>query len=143
MKRHAAIALLPLALAAFAPQQEGHEGESSTTFKRRMVAAFPDQIRAQLHLKRCWTDHSDIPEASRLRATFSFTIGPNGHFVSAPTLIEPSGDLSHDAAMTTFVEHARRALKDCDTLGWEMSPDYFNLRPDGSVITLTFVASAP
>lgn len=143
MRRLAAITLLPLALAAFAPQQEDLGGGSATTFKRRMEATFEDQIRAQLLWNKCWADHSDMPEAPRLRATFRFTIGPDGHFTTPPALIEPSEDLSNDKPMKTFVAQARRALEVCDARGWEMSADYFNLRPDRTVITLTFTARFP
>lgn len=104
--------------------------------QRKMVASITDYIRAQLVNNRCWTDHSDMADASRLHTTIRVWFGRNGKF-SRPYELqgrEPSGD----PPMQVFVQHARRALDMCNTIGWRVPEEYFQL-PQPQYIDITFV----
>jgi outer membrane biosynthesis protein TonB len=104
--------------------------------QRKMVASVTDYIRAQLVNNRCWTDHSDMADAQRLHTTIRVWFGRNGKFSRAYELQsrEPSGD----PQMQVFVAHARRALDMCNTIGWIIPEQYFQL-PQPQYIDITFV----
>ena len=131
MKRLAAIALLPLALAAFAPQPPDDEKQQSSS----EIVGF---VSRQLLEKRCWTDHSDMPEARRLRTTFRIWLGPDGKFSLPPQLIDPAVEPTNDEQMRLFIAHARRALNVCNRLGWELPQGAAELLRD-NYIDLQFV----
>lgn len=104
--------------------------------QRKMVASITDYIRSQLVKNRCWTDHSDMADAQRLKTTIRVWFGPSGKF-SRPYELqsrEPSGD----PPLQVFVQHARRALDMCNTIGWVVPPEYFKL-PQPQYIDITFV----
>ena len=104
--------------------------------QRKMVASITDYIRAQLVNNRCWTDHSDMADAGRLSATIRVWFGRNGKFSRGYELQsrEPSGD----PQLQVFVQHARRALDMCNSIGWVVPEEYFRL-PQPQYIDITFV----
>lgn len=105
---------------------------------RRMTASITDYIRAQLVNNRCWTDHSDMADARRLRATFRVWFGRNGKFSQPYQLVSPSREPAGDVPMLTFIAHARRALDMCNKIGWRVPEDYFKL-PQPQYIDIEFV----
>ena len=104
--------------------------------QRKMTASVTDYIRAQLVNNKCWTDHSDMADAGRLSTTIRVWFGRNGKFSRGYELQsrEPSGD----PQMQVFVAHARRALDMCNTIGWIVPEQYFQL-PQPAYIDITFV----
>ncbi len=105
---------------------------------RRMTASITDYIRAQLISNRCWTDHSDMADARRLKATFRVWFGRNGKFSQTYQLISPSREPAGDVPMLTFIAHARRALDMCNKIGWRVPEDYFKL-PQPQYIDIEFL----
>lgn len=104
--------------------------------QRKMVASITDYIRAQLVNNRCWTDHSDMADAGRLSATIRVWFGRNNKFSRGYELQsrEPSGD----PQLQVFVQHARRALDMCNSIGWVIPEEYFRL-PQPQYVDITFV----
>lgn len=131
MRKLAAIALLPLALAAFAPQRPGPE-------LKRAGAEAVSAIARQLIDKQCWTDHSDMPEARRLSAIFRISLGADGHFTKEPELVHPAAPPLGDAPLQAFIRDARRALTQCNALGFDLSPEDAELL-QGEDIDIQFV----
>ncbi|MEZ6028556.1 MAG: hypothetical protein R3C46_02300 [Hyphomonadaceae bacterium] len=105
---------------------------------KRMTASITDFIRSQLVGNRCWTDHSDMADARRLKATFRVWFGRNGKFSQPYQLISPSREPTGDIPLQTFVQHARRALDMCNKLGWRVPEEYFQL-PQPQYIDIEFV----
>ncbi len=140
MRKFCAIALLPLMLAAFAPQPIGSETQDrlSVQDKRRLSAEVTGAVVDQLIDNGCWVDHSDMAEAKRLRATIRIWLGPDGRFSAPPVLINPESIPSGDKAMQVFVAHAQRALKMCDEIGWKL-PERSAEVLAGDFIELTFM----
>jgi hypothetical protein len=85
-----------------------------------------EQIRAQLNASRCWTDSSNMMDASRLRAAFGVIFGPNGKFAAEPRLIEPATEPSSDPAMMVFIAKARAALRTCNAIGFTVPQAYYS-----------------
>ena len=85
-----------------------------------------EQIRAQLNVKRCWTDSSSMMDAQRLKATFGVTFGPDGRFDSEPRLITPAAEPSNDPAMMVFIAKARAAMRTCNAQGFYVPPAYYS-----------------
>lgn len=105
---------------------------------RRMTASVTDFIRAQLISNRCWTDHSDMADARRLKATFRVWFGRNGKFSQPYQLISPGREPTGDVPLQTFVAHARRALDMCNKIGWRVPEEYFKL-PQPQYIDIEFL----
>jgi hypothetical protein len=105
---------------------------------RRMTASVTDFIRAQLISNRCWTDHSDMADARRLRATFRVWFGRNGKFSQPYQLVAPGREPTGDIPLQTFVSHARRALDMCNRIGWRVPEEYFRL-PQPQYIDIEFL----
>lgn len=94
---------------------------------KRMTASVTDFIRSQLIANRCWTDHSDMADARRLRATFRVWFGRNGKFSQPYQLVNPGREPNGDLPLMTFIAHGRRALDMCNQIGWRVPEDYFKL----------------
>ncbi len=95
--------------------------------KRDMTARIEDIIRSQMITNRCWTDHSDMADAQRLRATFRVWFGRNGKFSQPYQLIDPGRAPTGDPPMQTFVAHGITALDKCNNIGWRVPEEYFKL----------------
>lgn len=105
---------------------------------KRMTASVTDFIRAQLISNKCWTDHSDMADARRLKATFRVWFGRNGKFSQPYQMVSPTREPSGDVPLSTFVLHARRALDMCNKIGWRVPEDYFKL-PQPQYIDIEFL----
>lgn len=105
---------------------------------RKMTASVTDFIRAQLVNNKCWTDHSDMADARRLKATFRVWFGRNGKFSQPYQMVSPTREPSGDVPLSTFVLHARRALDMCNKIGWRVPEDYFKL-PQPQYIDIEFL----
>jgi hypothetical protein len=138
VKRVAAIALLPLALAAFAPQQPDDRAPLSTAEKKQLSVEIIVAVKAQLMENHCWADHSDMPEARRLSVTIRIWLGPDGHFRAPPQLVNPEQEPLNDRPMQVFLAHARRALDVCNIIGWKLPDRSAELLPE-NYIDLMFV----
>lgn len=140
MKRLAAIALLPLALAAFAPQPPDDNAAARLTFEeeRKVSSDVMDAIKRQLIENGCWADHRDMPEAKRLSVIFRIQLGPDGHFSAPPRLLDPMQAPANDKPMQTFIAYARQALETCNTQGWQLPEGASEVLRD-SYIDLMFV----
>lgn len=107
--------------------------------KRRMQLSVADYIRTQLVNKQCWTDHSDMADAIRLKTTIRVWFGRDGKFAREPELREPSRPPTSDVPLATFIAHAQRALAMCNAKGWQIPPEYFKLEPQPHYIDIEFV----
>ncbi len=105
---------------------------------KRMTASVTDFIRAQLISNKCWTDHSDMADARRLKATFRVWFGRNGKFSQPYQMVSPEREPAGDGPLLTFVAHARRALDMCNKIGWRVPEDYFKL-PQPQYIDIEFL----
>lgn len=105
---------------------------------KRMTASVTDFIRAQLISNKCWTDHSDMADARRLKATFRVWFGRNGKFSQPYQMMSPTREPAGDGPLLTFVAHARRALDMCNKIGWRVPEEYFKL-PQGTYIDIEFI----
>lgn len=105
---------------------------------KRMTASITDYIRSQLIANRCWTDHSDMADARRLKATFRVWFGRNGKFSQAYQLVSPGREPAGDIPLQTFIAHGRRALDMCNKIGWVVPPEYFEL-PQPQPIDIEFL----
>ena len=105
---------------------------------KRMTASVTDYIRAQLISNKCWTDHSDMADARRLKATFRVWFGRNGKFSQPYQMVSPTREPAGDVPLMTFVAHARRALDMCNKIGWRVPEDYFKL-PQPQYIDIEFL----
>ena len=105
---------------------------------KRMTASITDYIRSQLIANRCWTDHSDMADARRLKATFRVWFGRNGTFSQAYQLVSPGREPAGDVPLQTFIAHGRRALDMCNKIGWVVPPEYFEL-PQPQPIDIEFL----
>jgi hypothetical protein len=105
---------------------------------KRMTASVTDFIRAQLISNKCWTDHSDMADARRLKATFRVWFGRNGKFSQPYQMVSPTREPAGDGPLLTFVAHARRALDMCNKIGWRVPEDYFKL-PQPQYIDIEFL----
>lgn len=105
---------------------------------KRMTASVTDFIRSQLVNNKCWTDHSDMADARRLKATFRVWFGRNGKFSQPYEMVSPTREPAGDVPMLTFVAHARRALDMCNKIGWRVPEEYFKL-PQGTYIDIEFI----
>ncbi len=105
---------------------------------RKMTASVTDYIRAQLIANKCWTDHSDMADARRLKATFRVWFGRNGKFSQPYQMVSPTREPAGDGPLLTFVAHARRALDMCNKIGWRVPEDYFKL-PQPQYIDIEFL----
>lgn len=110
--------------------------------QRRAQVTITDFIRAQLVNKKCWTDHSDMADAQRLKATFRVRFAANGKFVGDPELREPSREPFNDPPLQVFIQHARTALAKCNALGWQIPKEYWDLEPAPYWIDLEMVPKA-
>lgn len=110
--------------------------------QRQAQVTITDFIRAQLVNKKCWTDHSDMADAQRLKATFRVRFAANGKFVGDPELREPSREPFNDPPLQVFIQHARTALAKCNQLGWQIPPQYWDLQPAPYWIDLEMVPKA-
>ena len=104
---------------------------------RRTQVTVTDYIRAQLINNRCWTDHSDMADAQRLKTTIRVWFGRDGKFARPPELRER--EPFNDPPMQVFIQHARTALSKCNTIGWKVPEEYFKLEPAPYYIDLVFV----
>jgi hypothetical protein len=109
--------------------------------QRKMTATIADIIRSQMITKRCWTDHSDMADAQRLRATFRVWFGRNGKFARPYELIDPGREPNGDPPMQVFVTHGRRALDICNNKGWQVPEEYFKL-PQPAYIDIELIPKA-
>lgn len=105
---------------------------------KRMTASITDYIRSQLIANRCWTDHSDMADARRLKATFRVWFGRNGKFSQAYQLVSPGREPAGDLPLQTFIAHGRRALDMCNKIGWVVPEEYFKL-PQPQPIDIEFL----
>ena len=122
MRRLAAIVFLPLALAAFAPQPPDNETprKMSAAEERELSRDTMKAITSQIIGKGCWTDHTDLPEARRLSTTLRIYVGPDGHLIGTPQLIQPASEPLRDHPLQEFIKLAREALKKCDADGFDL-----------------------
>ncbi len=104
---------------------------------RRTQVTVTDYIRAQLINNRCWTDHSDMADAQRLKTTIRVWFGRDGKFARPPELRER--EPFNDPPMQVFIQHARTALSKCNTIGWKVPEEYFKLEPAPYYLDLVFV----
>jgi outer membrane biosynthesis protein TonB len=104
---------------------------------KRNTATVTDFIRAQLVNNKCWTDHSDMADARRLKATFRVKFDRNNKMTMSE-LVSPSREPIGDGPLQTFIAHARRALDMCNKKGWNVPPEYFNL-PQPQTIDIEFL----
>lgn len=138
--KYLAIIGLALALAAFVPQQDGAKNTPNPDAGRKAAATETvDSISSHLIKSRCWTDHSDMADARRLRATFRVWFGRDGRFSRPPELVRPATIPADDAPMQTFVAHASNALTKCDELGWPIPAHYFEFSDPPPAIDIEFV----
>jgi len=105
---------------------------------KRMTASITDYIRSQLIANRCWTDHSDMADARRLKATFRVWFGRNGKFSQPYQLVNPGREPAGDVPLQTFIAHGRRALDMCNKIGWVVPEEYFKL-PQPQPIDIEFL----
>lgn len=105
---------------------------------KRMTASITDYIRSQLIANKCWTDHSDMADARRLKATFRVWFGRNGKFSQPYQLVSPGREPTGDVPLQTFIAHGRRALDMCNKIGWQIPEDYFKL-PQPQAIDIEFL----
>ena len=96
---------------------------------KRMTITVADFIKQQLIAKGCWGDQEDLPDARRLRATIRVRFSRDGHFLSAPLLVDPTREPSNDPGLQVFVQRARNALAKCNNLGFQVPPEYFETQP--------------
>lgn len=96
---------------------------------KRMTITVADFIKVQLVNKGCWGDQDDLADARRLRATIRVRFGRDGHLLSQPELINPTREPSNDPVLQVFVGRARTALNKCNTLGFQVPPEYFEVQP--------------
>jgi len=132
--------LAALMLAAFAPDPQGGDQQTSSSATRRMTISTPEFISMQLIKKRCWADHSDMPEARRLRTTFRVWFGRDGKFSREPEMVAPATKPTNDPPMQTFIVHARRALDMCNMLGWDVPEGYFAISDPPPYLDIEFIA---
>jgi hypothetical protein len=123
-------------LAAFAPQPP-----EFTPDRTKHPEAITVKILAHLIDSRCWTDHSDMPDARRLRATFRIWIGRDGRFSREPELIAPATEPQADSSASLFVGYAREALARCNAIGWPVTEDLLRLPDPPPWIDITFLPS--
>ena len=138
--KYPAVIVLALALTAFAPQQDGAKNTPNPDAGRKAAAMETvDSISSHLIKSRCWTDHSDMADARRLRATFRVWFGRDGRFSRAPELVYPATIPADDAPMQMFVAHASNALKKCNELGWPIPANYFEFSDPPPAIDIEFM----
>lgn len=106
---------------------------------RKTQVTVTEYIRAQLVNNRCWTDHSDMADAARLKTTIRVWFGRDGKFSKDPELREPTREPFNDPPMQVFIQHARTALSKCNTIGWKVPPEYFKIEPSPAFIDIQFV----
>jgi hypothetical protein len=129
-------------LAGFSPQLPTPADTQSAQSDPKLIAVASLQaIRTQLLRSYCWADHSDMPEATRLRATIRIWIGRDGKFSREPELLLPEREPVNDVPLQTFIGHARRALRMCNSLGWNLPDAYFDL--EAPYIDVEFIARLP
>jgi hypothetical protein len=97
-----------------------------------------DFISSQLISNRCWTDHSDMADAHRLRTVIRVRFGRNGRFLEEPQMIEPSRPPTNDQVLQVYIQHAFTALNKCNTLGFAVPKEYFETQP-AQYIDLVFL----
>jgi outer membrane biosynthesis protein TonB len=107
--------------------------------QKRMQVTIEDAIRAQLVNNRCWTDHSDMADAPRLAATFRVWFSRSGKFAREPQLIDPTREPSGDPPLQVFVQLGRTALQKCNTIGWRVPEEYFQLPNQPAYIDIEMV----
>lgn len=129
----------PAGKPATSANEKPHMGAGA---QRKSQITVTDYIRAQLVNKRCWTDHSDMADAQRLKATFRVRFSANGKFVGDPELREPAREPFNDPPLQVFIQHARTALAKCNTLGWQIPKEYWDLQPSPYWIDLEMVPKA-
>jgi hypothetical protein len=88
-----------------------------------------DFISSQLIANRCWTDHSDMADAHRLKTVIRVRFGRNGRFLDEPQMIEPSRPPASDQVLQVYIQHAFTALNKCNTIGFKVPPEYFESQP--------------
>lgn len=133
MKRLVAIALLPLALAAFAPQPPADAPRLSAGERRQLSWETTETIVRQLIDNGCWTDHRDMPDARRLSAIVRIYIGADGRLLRDPELVSPASEPLNDVPLKTFIGYVREALAKCNAVGFKLSPESFELLRDNYV----------
>jgi hypothetical protein len=100
---------------------------------------FAQAIGSQLISNRCWTDHSDMADAHRLRAVINIRLGRNGRFLDEPKLVEPARPPANDPAMQAYIQETFMALNKCNAIGFKIPPEYFELPPASQEILLVFL----
>jgi hypothetical protein len=140
VKQLCAIALA-LMLAAFAPQPpiSDKPPRLNAGERQRITVSITDYIRLHLINNRCWTDHSDLPDARTLRATFRIWLGRDGKFSRPPELIQPATDPEPGSPSAQFVDLAREALRMCDAIGWPVVEAYFEVSDPPPYIDILFM----
>lgn len=133
-------AIVALMLAALAAQPLSMAQETTTPAQR-----FLGDIRQHLIGNRCWSDHSDMPDARRLRAIFRVWIGQDGKFSRVPEMVYPTAAPVADAPMSEFVVLVLNALATCNELGWPVPENYFEPSKVPAWIDIEFLpkTSAP
>jgi hypothetical protein len=130
-----------MVLAAFAPQPPTGDKlpRLNAGEKHRITVSITDYVRLHLIENRCWTDHSDLPDARRLSATFRIWLGRDGKFSRPPELIQPAAEPEPGSPSAQFVGLAREALQMCDALGWPVIDAYFKVSDPPAYIDIFFM----
>lgn len=140
MKRLVAIAFAFM-LSAFAPQPP--DTVDPAPDRKAGTSAMLTDIRIHLINKRCWADHSDLPDARTLRATFRIWFGRDGRFSREPELVFPQSEPEAGTIRAGFVADARRALTLCNEIGWPVPALYFELSDPPPWIEIEFLPKVP
>jgi outer membrane biosynthesis protein TonB len=103
----------------------GEKARAGVGDKSAMTITVADFIRDQLQRKGCWGDQKDMADARRLRTVISVRFGRDGKFSDAPKLLEPTRPPAGDPPMQVFIQRAFSALNKCNTMGYQVPPEYF------------------